>query len=199
VDWDRKGLRMTSAADVADFIAAQPAMLDRLIALASLCLPDAWIGAGFVHNAVWDALHGRVPGVAGLADMDVVFFDPADLGSEREEAVEGALAALRPGVHWSARNQARMHRCNADPPYRDTADAMRHWPETATAVVVRLRAGRVELLMPHGIEDLVRLVLRPPPTTASRPGHLEVYRQRVEAKGWVRRWPSLTVGCSATI
>jgi len=176
VDWDRKGLRMTSAADISDFIAAQPAMLDRLIALASLCLPDAWIGAGFVYNAVWDALHGRVPGVAGLADMDVVFFDPADLGSEREAAVEGALAALRPGVPWSARNQAWMHRRNADPPYRDTADAMRHWPETATAVAVavRLRAGRVELLAPHGIEDLVRLVLRPTPTTASRPEHLEV-------------------------
>ncbi len=184
---------MTSAADVSNFITAQPAMLDRLTALASLCLPDAWIGAGFVRNVVWDALHGRVPGVADLADMDVVFFEPADLGTEREAAVEEALAALRPGVPWSAHNQARMHRRNADPPYRDTADAMRHWPETATAVAVRLHAGRVELLAPHGIEDLVRLVLRPTPTTASRPGHLEVYRQRVKAKGWVRRWPSLTV------
>lgn len=25
----------------------------------SLALPDCWIGAGFVRNAVWDHLHGR--------------------------------------------------------------------------------------------------------------------------------------------
>ncbi|WP_404943225.1 nucleotidyltransferase family protein, partial [Pseudomonas sp. DP16D-T1] len=25
----------------------------------SLNLPDCWIGAGFVRNAVWDHLHGR--------------------------------------------------------------------------------------------------------------------------------------------
>ena len=166
-------------------------MRDLLATVASLGLPDAWIGAGFVRNPVWDALHGRTPDIAGLAD--VVFFDPAETGTEREQGVEAALAAFRPGVPWSARSQARMHRRNADPPYRDTADTVRHWPETATAVAARLRAGQVALLAPHGMENLPGLLLRPSPATRSQAGRLAAYRHRVRFKGWVERWPRLTV------
>lgn len=186
-------MRIGSAAELARFIAAQPAMRDLLAAVATLGLPDAWGGAGFVRNPVWDALHGRVPDITGLADVDVVFFDPAETGTEREQAVEAALAALRPGVPWSARNQTRMHRRNADPPYRNTADAVRHWPETATAVAARLRAGQVEVLAPHGTEDLLGLVLRPSPATRRETGRLAAYRHRVRSKGWTYRWPRLTV------
>ncbi|WRQ77412.1 nucleotidyltransferase family protein [Pseudomonas saxonica] len=32
----------------------------------SLNLPDCWIGAGFLRNAVWDYLHGRSPSPAEL-------------------------------------------------------------------------------------------------------------------------------------
>lgn len=181
------------AADVVAFVEGQPGMVDLLRALAQLGLPDAWIGAGFLRNPVWDSLHGRVPDVRGLADVDVVFFDTAAPGTERERAVEDTLAASCPGVAWSARNQARMHLRNADAPYRDTEHAVRHWPETATALAARIRDGRVELLAPYGVEDLVGLVLRPTPKTAARPLHLEAYRRRVRDKGWAQRWPRLTV------
>lgn len=184
------------AADVIAFVEGQPGMMELLRALAELGLPDAWIGAGFVRNPVWDALHGRVPDMRELADVDVVFLDAADLGTEQERNIEAALAALRPGVAWSARNQARMHLRNEDAPYRDTEDAVRHWPETATAVAARIRNGRVELLAPHGVEDLVGLVLRPTPTTVGRLRHLEAYRRRIRDKKWPQRWPRLTVlGC----
>lgn len=184
------------AAELAAFIGAQPGMVALLRALAQLDLPDAWIGAGFVRNPVWDILHGRSPDLAGLADVDVVFFDAADPGTERERQVEAALAALCPGVAWSARNQARMHLRNGDAPYRDAEDAVRHWPETATSLATRTRDGQVELLAPHSVGDLAGLILRPTPTTAARPRHLEAYRSRVRSKGWAQRWPRLTVlGC----
>jgi hypothetical protein len=53
-------------------LSADPAR--RLIAEAvrSLALPDCWIGAGFVRNAVWDHLHGREPAFPGT-DVDVIW------------------------------------------------------------------------------------------------------------------------------
>ena len=185
--------RIETASDVVSFIEGQPPMIKLLKTLAKLDVPNACIGAGFVRNPVWDILHDRVPDLSRLADVDVIFFDAADLERKREQAIEAALIALTPGVPWSARNQARMHRRNADQPYRDVEDGMRHWLETATAVAARIRGGQVELLAPHGVEDLTSLILRPTPTTAARPGHLAKYRQRVEAKGWACRWPHLRV------
>jgi len=185
--------RIETASDVVSFIEGQPRMVELLTALATFSVPDAWIGAGFVRNPVWDTLHDRVPDLSSLADVDVIFFDATNLEMERERAIEAALTVLSPGVPWSARNQARMHLRNADLPYQDTEDGVRHWLETATAVAARIIGGRVELLAPHGVEDLVGLILRPTPTTAARPGHLEEYRQRMQAKGWKRRWPRLRV------
>lgn len=167
-------------------------MVRVLHAVAVLGLPDAWVGAGFVRNPVWDALHGRLPELAGLADVDVLFFDPADVGREIELAAEARLAAACPGVPWSVRNQARMHLRNGDAPYRDTADAVGYWLETATAVAARLHDGRVGIMAPHGVSDLLGLVLCPSPA-ALRLGRLAQYRARVQSKGWAERWPKLTV------
>ena len=180
-----------TASDLSAFVAAQPAMVDCLAALAVLDLSDTWIGAGFVRNPVWDALHGQMPDIGTLADVDVVFFDPAHPEPEREQEAEAALALLHPGVPWSVRNQARMHRRNADPPYRDLSDALRHWLETATTVAVRLHKGQVEVLAPCGVADLLGLALRPTPATVAQPDKLAAYRCRVQAKGWLRRWPRL--------
>lgn len=185
--------RIETAADIVAFIQGQPRMMELLGALGALGLPDAWIGAGFLRNPVWDALHGSPPDLAGLADVDVVFFDPADAAPARERAIETALAGSLPGVPWSARNQARMHARNGDPPYRDTAGALRHWLETATAIAARLRDGRVELLAPYGVADLTGLVLRPTPPTAACPDKLAQYWRRVRGKGWLGCWPRLTV------
>ena len=183
--------QIKTAPDVVSFIEGQPRMVALLTSLATLNLPDAWIGAGFVRNPVWDALHSRAPDLNSLADVDVIFFDAGNPGTEREKAIEAVLAVLDPGTPWSARNQARMHLRNDDPPYQDAEDGIRHWPETATAVAARIMGGRVELLAPYGVEDLVGLALRPTPTTAARPGHLEAYRKRIQDKGWEQRWPCL--------
>ena len=151
--------------------------------------PGGWIGAGFLRNAVWDVLHGRAPDVAGLADLDVVFQDPAhpDAGADAawEAGLRGALA-----LPWSVTNQTRMHGRNGHAPYRDVADAIAHWPETATAIGARLEGGEVALLAPHGWGDLLGMILRPTPAFAARP---DVVAQRMTAKGWLLRWPRLTL------
>jgi hypothetical protein len=157
-----------------------------------LRLPDCWIGAGFIRNAVWDALHGRAPDCALLNDVDVVFFDPADPSSTRDQAIESKLAARVPGVPWDVKNQACMHLRNNESPYVDTASAIARWPETATAIASRLNNGRIELLAPHDVHDLVQLIVRPTPAFSSR--RKEIARRVIE-KNWRARWPKLrTVG-----
>ena len=175
---------------VAAILADDATAVAQLDVLHRLDLPDAWIAAGFVRNRVWDRLSGIWP-PRPVDDVDVVYFDAADPEGARETSHEAALCRMLPGVPWHVRNQARMHARKGDPPYRDTADSMLHWLETATAIGVRLDpAGRIEVLAPCGVGDLLGLVCRP--TEAGRRWAAE-YRARVAGKGWQQRWPKLLV------
>ena len=176
--------------DILLLAARRPDMLACLEAVAALGLPDCWIGAGFVRAPVWDALHSYSEPTP-LADIDVVYFDP-DSGDAREKPAEAALAQVLPDRPWSVINQARMHLDNEDPPYRDTAEALANWLETATAVALRLDpVGKLQLLAPHGLEDLFGLRVRPTPR--AREARLDAYRDRLRRKRWQETWPRLTV------
>lgn len=159
--------------------------------MAGLGLPDCWIGAGFVRTPVWDRLHGY-DRPTPLDDIDVVYFDPACLDPEAEQAQEARLRKALPDLPWSLRNQARMHLRNGDPPYRSTGDALRHWLETPTAVALRLAAdGRPELLSPFGLDDLLNLVIRPTPHARAK--RMAAFRERLAAKDWLATWPKVRV------
>jgi len=156
-----------------------------------LGLPDCWVGAGFVRNFVWDHLHRRSASPLPQ-DIDVVWYEPNDPAPERDAALELALLRRDDTLAWSVKNQARMHRRNADKPYCSALDAMRHWPETATAVGVRLDdRGGVELAAPFGLDDLFDLIVRPTPrfTAEKHP----VYLERICAKNWQAVWPGLKI------
>ena len=160
--------------------------LELLRAVASLEVPDCWIAAGAVRNAVWDALHGY-PRSTPLADVDVIWFDPARIDPKLDRALEARLAERLPGVPWSVKNQARMHIRNNHEPYADSLDAMRRWPETATSIAARLAAdGMIDLCAAHGFTDLLGLILRP--TRPDAP-----FWERVTGKGWLQTWPKLLV------
>lgn len=181
---------MRDLADIAELLKRDPTARDLLAYVERLGLPDCWIGAGFVRNAVWDVLHGRPPYTIPLNDVDVLFFDPADVRWEREASIERQLQALAPGFNWSVKNQARMHLRNGDAPYRDICDALSCWCETPTAIAARSVEGQVEFIAPFGVEDLLGLVVRPTPHFAVK---LSIYRQRVREKDWRRPCPKLTV------
>ena len=181
---------MQSPDDIARFLWRLPQILRLLAAVEALAMEDCWIGAGVIRNAVWNHLHGfaidEVPG----GDVDVVYCNASDRSRASDLALEGRLRAKLLDVPWSVHNQARMHVANGDPPYRDVADAMRCWPETATAIAARKRGGDVEVLAPFGIADLVGLVVRPTPTFARK---LSAYRDRISKKNWSQRWPRLKI------
>jgi hypothetical protein len=155
----------------------------------SLQLPDCWIGAGFVRNAVWDALHDRAPSPLS-GDVDVLWFDSDRAGTAEDRMIEAMLHRAEPSVTWSVKNQARMHRRNDDAPYASTTDALHFWPETATAVAVRWTGqDACEIAAPYGLDDLFYLVIRPTPHFAG--AKRSVYEQRIRAKGWLTQWPLL--------
>lgn len=165
--------------------------LAMLQALAELGLPDGWIAAGAVRNAVWDWLHGY-PRSTLLNDVDVIWFNPDRAEPAIDRRLEEHLTRRLPGIAWSVKNQARMHQRNGDPPYTGCADAMASWPETATAIAVRLSVGdQPRILAPLGLDDVLSLVLRPTSRFARK--HPDAFRQRIEARHWLRTWPRLTV------
>lgn len=157
--------------------------------LCDLELPYGCIAAGYVRNYVWDHLHGyKSPTM--LNDVDVLYFDPSDLTEESEKRYDLQLRSRHPEYNWSCKNQARMHIRNGEEPYTSVADAMRRWPETATAIGVRLDHNRqLEIIAPHGLEDLVNLILR-----RSSYFHDEKYfYARIHSKNWLNIWPKLTL------
>ena len=148
-----------------------------------------------LRNLVWDRLHGDFH-PARVKDVDLAFYDPLDLSHAREVELERALAAHLPGVTWDAKNQAAVHlwyqrRFGVKVPrLASAADGVATWPETATAVAVRLCADdSLEVLAPYGLADLLGGVFRRNPRRVT----VEEYRRRVAHKGVVQRWPKVVI------
>jgi hypothetical protein len=180
---------MVHADTLVALLSADPARWRILGLVQALGRPDAWVGAGVLRDAVWDHLHDRPP-VPPRGDVDVVWFQRAAADAAEDRRLEARLRAQAPDIAWSVKNQARMHRRNADAPYASTLDALRHWPETATAIAARRRDdGTCEIAAPFGLADLFELRLRPTPRFEGekRP----VFLDRVAKKGWLRTWPGL--------
>ncbi|MGM1047989.1 MAG: nucleotidyltransferase family protein [Bacillota bacterium] len=152
-----------------------------------LGLPHWCIAAGYVRNFVWDYLHGYADQTP-LNDVDVLYFDPTDLREESEKYYDIQLINQYDKYNWSVKNQARMHTKNQDDPFVSVADAMKRWPETVTAVGIRLDDDmNIEVIAPHGLEDLFQLIIRKSPYFKDE----AYYKSRVSDKKWLDIWPQL--------
>lgn len=180
---------MDNHAGLRSILRADPVRWHLLEVVEGLGLPDSWIGAGFVRNAVWNRLHQR-PAAPLETDVDVIWYDRTCLDAAKDRQIEARLRALEPSIDWSVKNQARMHLRNGDAPYPSAPDAMRFWPETATAVAVRrLGPHGCEIAAPEGLNDLFNLILRP--TARFRSERSAIYEDRIRSKGWLEKWPLL--------
>ncbi len=93
----------TTDGPIRDALLAADGRLAMLRTVADLDLPDAWIAAGAVRNAVWDALHGYRRSTP-LNDVDVVWFDRGKADDTLDRALEAQLTHAMPGVAWSVKN-----------------------------------------------------------------------------------------------
>ena len=169
--------------------------MQALEAVRDLELSTWCIGAGAVRNLVWDALHDYAT-PSRLPDIDVAYFDASDLAPEREADLQRRLYAAMPGIPWEVTNQAAVHRWfeayfgHAVGPLASLPAAVASWPEYATCVGLCLHQDNsIEVIAPHGLDDLFNCVVRRNPTRVS----METYRLRIEQKNYASRWPRVTV------
>src|SRR3989344_4465496 len=135
-----------NARDILEVIEKDPWMMEVLRAVATLNLPDWWIGAGFVRSKVWDVLHNYQTRTS-LPDIDVIYLDPHDFDPKKindystpaEDEYQKKLRQIMPEIHWSVTNQARMHGPHHTKLYKSSTEALADWSETATCVGVSLR------------------------------------------------------------
>ena len=160
-------------------------------------IPDAWVGAGALRDLVWGELYGSGFRPDDVRDVDVAYFDSSDLSREHDDQVTAGLSARWADVRWQARNQAAVHTWYASrfggdhpAPLTSIADAVGTWPETATAVVVRLGSdGDIEVCAPLGLDDLMRGIWRRNPRRVT----LEESQARLDRHRPSERWPGVRV------
>ncbi|RUS49107.1 nucleotidyltransferase family protein [Cohnella sp. AR92] len=180
---------MNYLSDLLEILSAEKRLRRDLELVQALNLPDWCIAAGYVRNLVWDRLHGFA-GRTPLEDVDVLIYDRSDVTEDAEKKLEERLRRISPQDKWSVKNQARMHIRNNESEYVSIEDAMKRWPETATAVGVRLDPeGGLRIIAPHGLEDLFELKLRPSSFCPDK----EMFLGRVRNKRWLTTWPRLTL------
>lgn len=183
--------------------------MECLQALQQLALPQGYIGAGFLRNAIWDNLHGKRASTP-LNDVDVIYFDahvlntsfvsntchtlnPSDsVNREREQdlAFQEQLKALMPGVNWQVKNQARMHVLHDHAPYKDCEDAISYWIERETCVAIALSTvNQFDILAPFGLAHNFKGQISINPKLP----RYEIFNKRVTDKKWCDIWPQLKV------
>ena len=165
-------------------IRKEPFIMNILKTVKMFRLPEWYVAAGAIRNTVWDVLHGYRHRTR-LDGIDVVYYDPA-VSEERDSYLQSELGQILP-LKWEVVNQAVVG--SRDPKPKSCIESMSRWPETATSVGVRLeKDNSLTVAAPHGLEDLMNLVVCPSPDA----NRLD-FRKRLQEKQWRIIWPKLEV------
>jgi hypothetical protein len=183
----------TQRAAMAGLIRDEPVLMEVLAGIADL--PEGLLVAGALYNLAWNRLTGR-PGLAGVADIDVFYFDDSDLGYDAEDAVIRRLAArfAHLPLPVQVRNQARVHLWFTQKfgapftPLTSAAEMLGRYASKTHAVGARLTGdGEIDILAPFGLDDVFSFRVTPNPVLDNRAAH-EKKGARAKAT-----WPEVTV------
>jgi len=180
--------------DILNLINKDEWMMNILHVAENLGLPDWIIGAGFVRNKVWDYLHGYRKENVETNDIDLVYFD-LDGNDEKADEILSEELRTRTGLNWEVVNEAYAHKWYTikPPPYTSSEDAVSKWPETATCIGVKIENGKLKLIAPYGIRDLVNLIIRLNPAFIDKTNVENVVFERIKKKKWLEKWPKLKI------
>nr|WP_308463943.1 nucleotidyltransferase family protein [Acinetobacter ursingii] len=176
---------------IQSWILHHAALVQRLKVLRTINA-HCYLSAGVIRQLIWSALHHQKYEIEQV-EIDVIFYDPhAD--SQQQQRIQQALHRQFPLNDWDVVNQATVHHWylneNAEKikAYTSLFDAVSAWPETATAIAVRLTENDLlEIIAPFGLTDLFELKLHWNPRLVS----YETFLNRVIEKQWLQRWPQL--------
>ncbi|WP_346772376.1 nucleotidyltransferase family protein [Chelativorans sp. AA-79] len=170
-------------------------MREALIRARDFDLPDWWVVSGALYNTVWNHLTGRTSGY-GIKDVDLFYFDDADLSWEAEDAVirRGHEIFRDIPKPVEIRNQSRVHLWfegrfgQKREPLRSSRESIEQFASRTHAVGVRLNGtGDLDLFAPYGLEDIFAFRVAPNHILDNRATH-EMKAARAKAT-----WPELTV------
>ncbi|TQR21012.1 nucleotidyltransferase family protein [Psychrobacillus vulpis] len=179
--------------DVVRIIQQDDWMMSVLRAAKTLNLPDWWICAGFLRSKIWDTLHGFEERTV-LSDIDIIYFDPTNTDENFEKKLEAKLREIIPNIPWSVKNQARMHIVNNLQPHSSAVVGIANFPETVTALGAKLdEENNVILTAPHGIHDVLNLVVKPTPPFLTTVKLRAIYENRVQQKNWSSIWTKVKI------
>ncbi len=161
------------------------AILERL---PQLGVPQLYLVAGCLFQAVWNVRSGR-PAGQGIRDYDLFYWD-ADTSYEAEDAVirraEALFADLN--VRTEVRNQARVHLWFGEkyglprPAILSSKESIRQFLVLCTCLGI---SASGEVYAPHGFDDLGHGILRPNPLNRTP----ALYAAKVA--DYQARWPWL--------
>ncbi len=133
-------------------------------------LPDCWLVAGCLAQTVWNDVFGR-PATHGISDVDLVYFDGADLSvKRRKQAMPRGSApcfADLGGLWIDVKNEPASHLVRRE--IRQHAGALcldrgRHARpfrrRQRRSACSRARMGFMSFA-PYGLSDLLGLIVRP--------------------------------------
>jgi hypothetical protein len=167
------------------------ALLERL---PSLDLADAWIVSGSLFQTVWN-IRTKCDPQHGIRDYDIFYFDP-DTSYAAEDAVIGRVQNACGDIPATieVRNQARVHLWYVEkfgapyPPLTRSTDGIDRFLMPCAQVGIRREGAGYQLYAPKGLDDVVRMVVRP-----NRTPNFQAARYDQKAARWKALWPELTV------
>ena len=185
----------TQAAALEAIIRAEPVLMEVLALASNLDLPDWWLVSGAIYNTVWNALSGR-GSMTGIKDIDLFYFNAADLSYEAEDVVIKRAAPLL--AHLPApvevRNQARVHlwyESHFGAPYlplRSSREAVDRFASTTHSIGVQMDCeGRLVLYAPYGLDEMFSFRLTPNRAMDNRRTH------ETKAARALTIWPELQI------
>jgi hypothetical protein len=157
-----------------------------------LRLPQCYLTAGCLFQAVWNRESGRIPDW-GIKDYDVFYFDPGDLSWEAEDEVIRRVSDVTADLQVvvEVKNQARVHLWYSErfkesyPPLRSVREGIDRFLIACTCVGIGVVTG--EVYAPRGLRELAAGTLRMNPLTPFP----VLFRQK--AASYQARWPWLKV------
>ncbi|EIZ78434.1 hypothetical protein WSK_2997 [Novosphingobium sp. Rr 2-17] len=187
---------MTSTAhsSLRAIVAASPILSTILDRWTSIDLPDCWLSGSAIAQTAWNVAFGLSPEY-GLADIDLVYFDDADLSEEGEAREAARIRGLFPDLPlWiDAKNEARVHLWYEAKfgypiaPYQSSEHAISTFPTTAGALAIRPDAAGLSIFAPFGLDDLLSCTVRPNKTQITQ----AIYDGKVAR--WRSCWPQLNI------
>lgn len=178
--------------DILNLINEDKWMMAVLHIAEELNLSDWLIGGGFVRNKVWDYLHGYQKKQVDTNDIDLVYFDSNGNDENSDKKLSQELKT-KTDLNWEVINEAYAHQWYTIKPlpYISSEDAVSKWPETATCIGVKTENGKLKLIAPYGVGDLVNLIVKPSAAFIDEGNVKNVVVERMKMKRWREKWPNL--------